>query len=473
MLTLKKNERLATWNRVISKVEEYIDTVAERPCAPAFDPHSLRRLVESLDFGAPLPSIEAVDLVAEAFAKYQVHVSHPRYYGLFNPAPTTMSIAADTLVAAFNPQLATWSHNPLGCEIERHLIRSIGRMFGYAADETRGTFTSGGAEANHTGMLTALVHAFPEYAQHGTRALRGQPVIYTSAESHHSITKAARMCGIGTDAVRTVSVDQSYRMEPEELSRQIQRDRVDGFLPFMVVATVGSTNTGVIDSVAAIADVARTESLWLHADAAWGGAAVLVPELRPFLAGIERADSITFDAHKWLSVPMAAGMYLTRHPDILEATFALSADYMPSRPRGLDVADPYQQSMQCSRRFIGLKLFMSLLGAGWRGYGEALRHQTEIGDILRGELLASGWSIVNDTPLPLVCFVDRTNPQGDSETYLKSIADAIVSSGKAWISATRIAGTKPVLRACITNHRTERDHVAALARDLDWARKRV
>lgn len=473
MLTLEKNERLATWNRVISKIEDYNDTIADHPCVSQFEPESVRQLVTSIDFCRPMPPTEAVDFIVDALWKYQVHVAHPRYYGLFNPAPTTMSIVADMLVAAFNPQLATWSHNPIGCEIERHLVRSIGSRLGYSPDETHGSFTSGGAEANHTALLTALVQAFPEYAARGTRAMSGQPVLYTSVEGHHSIRKAARLCGIGSNGVRTVAVDRSFRMIPEELSQQIRRDRADGLSPFMVVATIGSTNAGVIDPVPAIADVARDESLWLHADAAWGGAAVLASELRACLAGIERADSITFDAHKWLSVPMAAGVYLTCHSDVLKGTFAFSADYMPTRPSDLDVVDPFQQSMQCSRRFIGLKVFLSLRTAGWDGYEKAIRHQTKMGDLLRSGLRASGWSIINDTPLPLVCFVDDTISQGSSETYLKSIADVIVASGRAWISSTRIGGSKPVLRACITNHRTERDDIEALVHDLDWARKQV
>lgn len=473
MLTLNKDERIRTWNRVISKIEDYIDTIADHPCAPSFDPESVRRLVASTDFGAPMHPAEAVNFIVDAFWKYQVHAPHPRYYGLFNPAPTTMGIAADMLVAAFNPQLATWIHNPLGCEIEQHLIRSIGGRFGYNPNNTHGSFTSGGAEANHTALLTALAHVFPDYVQYGARALSGRPVLYASAEGHHSIMKAARMCGIGTDAVRTVPIDEAFRMIPQELSRQVHRDQEDGFLPFMIVATVGSTNAGVIDPISDVADMAKAQSLWLHVDAAWGGAAVLAPELRPFLAGIESADSITFDAHKWLSVPMGAGMYLTRHSGVLEETFALTADYMPTAPSDLEITDPYQQSMQCSRRFIGLKVYLSLLVAGWEGYQKAIRNQTEMGHLLRSRLLASGWSIVNDTPLPLVCFVDDTTPRGSSETYLKLIADLIVASGKAWISTTRIAGSEPALRACITNHRTEREDIEALVHDLDWARSQM
>ena len=507
MLELDQDSRAKLWDRLIAAVEDYTANLADHRCAPQVDPQAVRRLVESVDFAEPSDPVGALDFVVDALWKYQVHVPHPRYYGLFNPAPATMAIAGDMLAAAFNPQLAAWSHNPIGCEIERHLIRTIGHRFGYALDEVDGSFTSGGAEANHTALLTALVHRFPEYVTRGAPAIGGKPVLYTTEESHHSIAKAARLCGIGTDAVRTVLMDSSYRMIPEDLSRQIHRDRAADCLPFMVIATVGSTSCGVIDPIPPIADVARAESLWLHVDAAWGGAAALVPQLRHHVPDIERANSITFDAHKWLSVPMAAGMYFTRHPDILEQTFAFAADYMPGAPEGMTFSHPYRQSMQWSRRFIGLKVFMSLVVAGWEGYEKTIRHQVDMGDLLREKLRSSDWEIVNDTPLPLVCFVDQapamsdspyggaplhpplprgeragssSRNAGDSSTqsdeegdYLEAIADTIVENGKAWISTARLGGSKTALRACITNYRTQRGDIEALVHDLNWARKHL
>src|SRR5207249_952234 len=143
------------------------------------------------------------------------------------------------------------------------------------------------------------------------------------------------------------------------------------------------TSAGAIDPIPDLAGIAEREGLWYHVDAAWGGAAALLPELRPRLAGIERADSITFDALKWLSVPMGAGIFLTRHPSILERTFGTGTSYMPRDAAGLDVVDPYSHSMQWSRRFIGLKVYLSLLVAGWDGYAAAIRHQVAMGDRLR------------------------------------------------------------------------------------------
>ena len=351
-----------------------------------------------------------------------------------------MGIAGDALVAAFNPQLAAWSHSPLAIEIEQHLVRAFGARFGYDPARTDGTFASGGMEANHTAVLTALAQKFPEFARRGLRALEAQPVLYASTEAHHSLLKAARMCGLGTDAVHEIPADGNLRMDAEALASRIARDRTQGFAPFLVAATAGTTSAGAIDPLPAIAEVAKREELWLHVDAAWGGAAALVPELRPLLEGIERADSITFDAHKWLSVPMGAGVYITRHLDILKTTFSIAQTYMPREAAGLDVVDPYTHSMQWSRRAIGLKVFLSLAVAGWEGYATAIRHMVAMGALLREQLEATGWQVVNKTPLPVCCFVDTRHAAGRSEDYLHKIAMQVVASGKAWISTTRLAG---------------------------------
>src|SRR5439155_1329002 len=168
---------------------------------------------------------------------------------------------------------------------------------------------------------------------------------------HHSFHKAARLCGLGTEALREIPVDPDLRLDPQVLSSRIVEDRRRGLAPFMVVATAGTTSAGAIDPIPDLAGIAEREGLWYHVDSAWGGAAALLPELRPLLAGIERADSITFDAHKWLSVPMGAGIFLTRHPSLLERTFGTGTSYMPRDAAGLDIVDPYSHSMQWSPRF--------------------------------------------------------------------------------------------------------------------------
>jgi len=472
-LMLDAETRAQLWRKLVDAIEAYATKLETGRVTPPLEPGKLRALLARFDFSAPVDALEALDFLVEGLWKFQTHTPHPRYYGLFNPAPTTMGIAGDALVAAFNPQLAAWSHSPLAIEIEQHLVRAFGARFGYDPAETDGTFASGGMEANHTAVLTALVQAFPEFSSRGVRALAAQPVLYVSAEAHHSLLKAARLCGLGTDAVHKIPVDDSLRMEPEMLASRIAQDRGQGLALFLVAATAGTTNAGAIDPLPAVAEVAAREKLWLHVDAAWGGAAALVPELRPLLDGIERADSITFDAHKWLSVPMGAGIYLTRHTGILDRTFRVGQTYMPREAAGLNVVDPFMHSIQWSRRAIGLKVFLSLAVAGWEGYATAIRHMVAMGALLREQLEASDWQVVNQTPLPLCCFVDQRHAEGRSAAYLHALAMKVVGSGKAWISTTRLAGSVPVLRACITNYRTKAEDIAALIEALEQARNQL
>ncbi len=470
MLTLDRETRDALWRRLVEAIEGYTVAVGEARVAPGLHPEEIRAALAPFDFERPVPALEALGFAVEGLWKWQVHTPHPRYFGLFNPAPATMGIAADALVAAFNPQLAAWSHSPLAAEIEQHLVKAFAGRFGFDPARAEGTFTSGGAEANHTALSTAITRAFPEVGRRGLLALRSQPVLYVSPQAHHSFLKAARLAGLGTEAVREVRVDASLRMRPDDLAARIREDREAGLAPFLVVATAGSTSAGVVDPILELAQVADEEGgLWLHVDAAWGGAAALVPELRPVLEGTARASSVTFDAHKWLSVPMGAGMYITRHPGILERTFRVAAGYMPRDGAALAVQDPYAHSMQWSRRFIGLKVFLSLAVAGWSGYEEAIRHQTAMADRLRVRLREEGWVVVNDTPLPVVCFVG-TEAGGRSAAFLEGVAAAVVGSGEAWISNVDLGEAGPALRACITNYRTGPEDVDALVAALGRAR---
>ncbi|MGD0617100.1 MAG: aminotransferase class V-fold PLP-dependent enzyme [Bryobacteraceae bacterium] len=456
--------RRRIWAQLVRVIEKYTEEVERGRVTPELAVERMRDSLKRFDFREPVPAEEAIRFVADGLTEFQTHTSHPRYFGLFNPAPTTMGIVADTLVAAFNPQLAAWSHSPLAAEMERHMIRALGARFGYSSADTDGAFCTGGMEANHTALLTALTSGFPGFDEHGARAIDGRPVLYVSTESHHSFVKAARMCGLGGNAVRHVPVDTALRMRPDALLAAIEADLAHGARPFLVAATAGTTNAGAIDPLGDCGHIARRYGLWFHADAAWGGAAAFLPELRSLLGGIEDADSITFDAHKWLSVPMGAGIYLTRHADILDRTFGVHTAYMPREAAGLDVVDPHLHTMQWSRRFIGLKVFLSMAVAGENGYANALRHQTAMGDLLRTRLAQSGWQIENETPLPIVCFTDSNG--ADPHT----IAMRVVGSGEAWISTTVLAGSKTVLRACITNYRTTPADISALIQSLGRAR---
>ena len=450
--------------RLVELIERHWEEVAGLPVAPSTSYEELAERLMEFDFREPVPPERAIELCGELLRDGIVHTSHPRYFGLFNPTPTFAGVCADALVAAFNPQLAVTSHAPAAVAIERHVLSFLAHNLGLA--EAAGTFTSGGAEANLTAVLVALERHFPEAAVNGLGAVRGRPTLYVSSEAHHSLIKVARMTGLGHRGLRQVPATRELRFDPEALREQVVRDRAAGDRPFLVVATAGTTAAGVVDPLAEIADLCDDLGLDLHVDAAWGGAVCLSDRLRPILAGIERADSVTIDAHKWLSVPMGAGVFLTPHREALESTFRVTADYMPSAAG----SDPYLSSVQWSRRFIGLKLFMSLLVAGRGGYAAQFEADCRLTDRLRALLEEDGWLILNRTPLPVACFTDDPDVDPNASSHrLSAIADHVESSGAAWISVVNLAG-RPALRACITSYRSSEDDLIALGDALRHAR---
>jgi glutamate/tyrosine decarboxylase-like PLP-dependent enzyme len=251
------------------------------------------------------------------------------------------------------------------------------------------------------------------------------------------------------------------------LEQCIQADLEAGWLPFMVVGTAGTTGAGLIDPLPQIAEVAEHFGLWFHVDAAWGGSAVLSPWLKPALIGVERADSVTWDAHKWLSVPMGAGMFFCRHPEAVKRAFAISTSYMPERV-GEDTLDPYATTSQWSRRMIGLKVFMTLAALGLDGYRELIERQAKMGDLLRLRLEESGWLIRNQTALPVVCFSHLEIQSGKLTTG--GILKEIYRRGQVWISDVLLGGQERVLRACITSFHTDQTDIECLIDELELAR---
>jgi len=314
--------------------------------------------------------------------------------------------------------------------------RNFAAKFGYPAETSRGTFTYGGTEANLSALLMAITTKFPDFIDGGLRSLSKQPLLYVSSESHHSFLKAARMIGLGRSGVREIPVDQNLRMDIAVLERTIARDKQEGAEPFFIVGTVGTTKSGVIDDLQTISSVAARHDLWFHVDAAWGGAIAIVPEYRYLLDGIEKSDSITFDPHKWLSVPLSAGLILTRHADALQRAFRIPADYLPWSPE-TDGGDPYTHSLEWSRRFTGLKVFLSLWTIGWEGFADVIRHQIKLGQSLRLSLTAAGWLILNETPLPTVCFT-QPNCRGN-RPFAEGMVREILQSGRAWISVAHLS----------------------------------
>ena len=443
--------------RTLDEIGAHERAVALGPIVPDVAPSEIRGHLETrYDFAAPVPIGDVVADVERMMRTWHVQVTHPRYFGLFNPSVTPASIVADMLTAMHNPQLATWRTSPAANEIERHTLMWLASKFGMPSSAAA-SFTSGGAEANLTAVVAALTRACPRYGEDGARALEAPPVIYLSTEAHDSFHKIAHVTGIGRRALRFVATDRDHRLDVADLARLVNDDRRSGVMPLMVVATAGTTALGAIDPLWDAARFCRSRGLWFHVDAAWGGAAMLSPRLRHHFDGIDAADSIACDAHKWFSVPIGAGMFFCRHADVIGDAFRARAAYMP--PATGAAVDPYTTSVQWSRRFTGLKLFLSLAECGEAGYVERIEHQTRMGGLLRRRLAGDGWRIVNATPLPLVC-VARDGLV--TSRFLK----ALYRQQIAWMSEVKLRDGSPAIRACLTSYRTQASDVEDVASEM-------
>jgi len=425
---------------------------------PTLDMAAFARELAQFNFTRRRPLPELLDWSIGVLEQGLVHLTHPRYFGLFNPAPTFPARCAERIAATFNPQLASSATSPAAVALEAHVIRAIAERAGLPPG-AGGQFTSGGSEANYTALVCALTRAHPGFAADGARAFGGAPVFYVSRECHRSWVKIAHQAGIGRAAARLVATDGHGRLSMNALAQAIADDRRGGRVPLLLVACAGTTAAGMIDPLQACADFAAQQGLWYHVDAAWGGAVIASARLRQHVAGLERADSATIDAHKWFATTMGCGMYLARDPATLSAAFQVAATgYMHSHEASLD---PYMNSAQWSRRFLGLRLFLSLAAAGWSGHAAHIERAVAQCALIRVELERRGWTVVNDSPLAVLNVVPPA-ALGEPRTRV----ERVVKSGRAWVSLARFE-EREVIRICVTHGETRDEDIAILIEALN------
>jgi len=430
--------------------------VAAGPVTPTLDMETFRHELARFDYGEPWPLPELLDWSVGVLERGVVHLTNPRYFGLFNPSPCFPAQCADRIVSAFNPQVASSATSPAAVALEAHVIKMVAQRAGLPA-QAGGHFTSGGSEANNAALLCALTRAQPRFAADGARAFSGPPVFYTSQESHRSWVKIAHQAGIGRSGARLVATDGRGRMAPGALAAAIEADLAQGSVPALIVASAGSTNAGMIDPLHDCADLARRHGLWYHIDAAWGGAVIASERLRSVVSGLERADSITIDAHKWFAATMGCGMFLVRDASVLPSVFHVAASYMPSHEPAVD---PYMNSAQWSRRFLGLRLFLSLAAAGWAGHAAHIERAVEQAAWIRRALEARGWQVLNDSPLAVLSAVP---PPAIGEP--RAVVARVLESGRAWVSLAHFEA-RDVIRICVTHGETSAEDLATLIEAL-------
>jgi aromatic-L-amino-acid decarboxylase len=412
---------------------------------------------------------EVLDELCREMVDQGFHVPSANYFGLMNPTPTYMGVLAEALVAGLNPQLATLARSQLASKIELETVRWIGGRVGWP-EEFNGTFTSGGNEANFSGIALALASKFPDSVENGVAAIGAQPTLYASAESHHSLDKSAGLLGIGRRALRRIAVNEAAQLDPKKLDQAIDEDRAAGRKPFCVVATAGTTNSGAVDDLVSMSEICKRHGLWLHVDGAYGAAVIFSYQHRNLVRGIELADSLTIDPHKWLAMPFAAGVILTSHPAILERAFSVAAPYMP-KAAGAHLPDNSRISTQWTRRMNSLKLWLTLRVHGRKAYEELIDRQLQLAkSFVRWVEDSADFGLAAPQTLPIVTF--RLRSAGLTAQQLSTahadIVDQVTRDGRRWISETIVKG-QSVLRMMVISYLTEARHLEGLQTALQAA----
>jgi glutamate/tyrosine decarboxylase-like PLP-dependent enzyme len=409
---------------------------------------------------------QVLDEMADELINKGFHVPAANYFGLMNPTPTYMAVLAEAFVAAINPQLASLARSQLASKIEAETVRWIGeRIWGGGGNPDKpqfdGTFTSGGNEANFSAIAMALAAHFPDSVEDGFAGSNVRPVLYSSSESHHSLDKSAGLLGIGRNSLRRVAVNARMQLDPVALEKQIAEDIAAGFKPFAVVGTAGTTNSGAVDDLNALAHICERHRLWFHVDGAYGAAAVFSDHHHEIVAGIERSDSVTIDPHKWLAMPFAAGVVLTRNSPMLQNTFGVATPYMPKVP-GATIVDNFKVSAQWSRRMNSLKLWLTLRVHGRQAYEELVDQQLRLARQFADWLKKSEhFGLVLDPQLTIINFRLKGVPESDVAAANAAVVDEVTRDGRRWISQT-IADGRSVIRMMIISYLTSEKQLREL-----------
>jgi len=481
--------------RAVDMITDYYTSVEDRPVFPAVTSQQAARA-----FQEPLPQEgqdprAVLDEWSEKVVPYATHTGSPRFFGFVIGSGTMMGTLAEALAAAVNMNAGGWKAGPSATEIERQTIRWVAELVGYPAG-CGGLFTSGGTMANFTALLTALRNTAP-YDTTGeglqSKERGGRFVLYMADhEGHVSISRVADMLNLGREAVRRVPSRANLTLDPHALERMIREDKAAGDIPFCVVAQVGSINTGVVDPLEEIADICQAHDLWFHADGACGAFGRMLPEKEEQYIGLERADSVTLDPHKWLFIPYECGCVLVRDPEKLRRSFSMTAPYlrseMPDRYTGLTY---YDRGPQMSRGFRALKVWMTLKVYGVEGYrrllSQTLRCAQRLDQLVRSH---PDFAALHDPHLYIYSFrylprrFRNSEQDGQEEAYLdrlnQAIADELQASGFALVMTTHFQD-QTVLRLSICSHRTRPEDIEDVFQRMDeigseldreWKKKR-
>ncbi len=450
--------------RVVDLIAKHLTTL---PAQPVFRPLPRDLTAKRLNSAAPA-SGESPDAILDAFeneiAPFPFGNGHPRFYGWVNPPPALMGIFAESLAAAMNPSCAGGNHAAI--YIEREVVNWFKEMTGFPA-ESMGLLVSGGSMA----ALTALAVARHVKCGFDVRAegLQGGPhrlLLYKTGEAHGCYQKAIELLGFGHRSLITVGHNRALQMIPSALEASVQKDIEEGCTPIAVIASAGAVNTGAIDPLDEIADVCARHGLWLHVDGAYGAPAILSGRYSKELSALSRADSLALDPHKWLYVPVEAGLVLVRDGEAMRGAFSLVPPYLRTDGQvdgvgGLPWFSEY--GYQQTRGFRALKVWMALRHHGLAGYRKSIERDIALAEGLAASIRASDdFELFEPISLSIVCFrYSPPNVQQDQhalDSLNKAILQKVQLGGRVFLSSTVIDG-KFWLRACIINPRAGADDV--------------
>jgi glutamate/tyrosine decarboxylase-like PLP-dependent enzyme len=451
-------------------VADHLAGIREGPVFAPMTPAERTALIERplSDRGVPPDALLA--LVAREVFRHPMGNGHPRFFGWVNSPPAPVGIVADFLAAALDPSCAGGDHAAI--YVERAAVRWLMELVGFPVDGSMGLLVSGGSMASLTCLAAARHRAAAadgwDVRAQGLRAAPAPLTLYLSEEGHSCIRKAAEVLGLGQDGVRTVPVDAELRMDVEALRQAVTRDRAAGRRPFCVAASAGTVNTGAIDPLDRLAELCRAEGLWLHVDGAYGAVGAADPALAPRYAGIERADSVALDPHKWLSVPVECGCALVKDGQLLRDTWSLVPPYLRTEEgKGFGGLPWYSEyGFQQTRGFRALKLWMTLQHLGRQGVAALVARHVALARRLAAAVDGAA-DLVRVAPVELsvVCFRYEpprwTGGAAGLDALNKALVERIQAGGRVFLTGTTLR-ERFALRACVLHYGTTEADVDCL-----------
>jgi len=459
----EEHERLG--RAVTEIISHYAQQLDSLPVTSEATPGDLEKI-----FDEPIP-INGISS-EEIFSRFQIEIAphamqipSPRYYGLFNPTPLPIAVWADALASAINQNGAAWRNSPSASIVEARVLAWLCELIGYGQDSF-GTLTSGGSEANLIGLKCARDHAHSKVRDEGVRAAPGNLIVYASEQCHYSLEKSVDILGLGRKGLHKIETDDRFHINTKALRAAIASDNVKGNIPCCIAGAAGATSTGIVDPLAELAEIAHEFDCWFHVDAAYGGALAFSEKHKHRLQGIECADSVTIDPHKWMFVPFACGALLARGGGrVLRDAFDITPEYLSEERGGADVEyDFFRYGQLGTRRFNALKIWMALKFMGTSGYLEVIERQIELTHHLANRLdEMRDYERIGEVETAVCCFrflPDEVRMQNGTlqDDLQRKLQQRIERSREAWLSTTVLKGRRAI-RVNVNSFLTERRHI--------------